>query len=518
MTSPWVRRAILPALFALVMAAAIELAIELRYHPSFWQRSTYLMYDPYRGEPFDRAELAIRLGHLQDTEPDIISVGDSSGFFSLQSTIVNRYLGGAKYLSLNTGANHGYDGYYAIAEYMLQRSHHLKYVVLYVFPGLLPVDGVFKVADLADIAYRDLVSVKAYVTPPSAFLSPYAKFMIFQGRRFHASDPLGGSMPVLQLANTVDTALGWLPEFDVRYNRIDGRIVFDPDDRTDVLNEFLSGEPSSIVAYLNKFDRMVRSYGAHTVIAFAPVSERIIETGDDNIGRSDQALVRFQHEHPDVKFLFPLLTRWGSEKFGMFNHISREYTFLSSEHLGEGLARLLRDPEAIPPYVAQTTPPDTPYPPISIEPTGPEDPKLLDSSLALFSYATTTDKAYWPLLSRRVQQALTREPAFGYMMADAEARTASLAARGIKIGLDFSRLHATPVAVEGVPHCDPRPDLQWVQIDGSMIFTFDSPTDSDSEPVEWPKESGILFPTIIEDGVKKFDGYCLEPSLADQGR
>ena len=54
MTSPWLRRAILPILYALALAGTIELAIELRYHPDYWQRSTYLLYDPYRGEPFDR--------------------------------------------------------------------------------------------------------------------------------------------------------------------------------------------------------------------------------------------------------------------------------------------------------------------------------------------------------------------------------------------------------------------------------------------------------------------------------
>src|SRR5262249_54455785 len=151
----------------------IELSIGYRYHPNFWQRTTWLMHDPYRGEIFDRVMLYTKLSHFEDSDPDIISVGDSSGFFGLQSTIVNRYTHGKKYLSLNTGANYAYEGYEAVAEYMLQRSKKLKWVVIYVYPQLLPVPYIIKLADLAPIVHDSLVGVKSYVTPPSAFLSPY---------------------------------------------------------------------------------------------------------------------------------------------------------------------------------------------------------------------------------------------------------------------------------------------------------------------------------------------------------
>ena len=353
----WFRAAmkqlILPAVFAIGVACTIELAVEIRYHPSFWQKTTWLMHDPYKGELFDRVEMYLRLSHLEDSDPEIISVGDSSGFFSLQSTIVNRFTYGHKFLSLNTGANQDYIGYQAIAEYMLRRSKHIKYVVFYLYPQLLPQEIPIKVADLGPITQDSLVSVKSYLTPPSAFLSPYAKFRMFEGRRFHASDPLTNHMPSLQLESTVDDALGWLPEFDVRYDRIDGRAPFYPDTRTSWYQQLGLTDPSAINANLDNFYRMVRSYGAQLVVAFAPIQARGTVPADPLIPIADQALARFQREHSDVKFLFPLITRWGSEKFGMFNHISREYTFLSSERLGKALGRLISHPDSIPPYIAQ---------------------------------------------------------------------------------------------------------------------------------------------------------------------
>ena len=97
-------------------------------------------------------------------------------------------------------------------------------------------------------------------------------------------------------------------------------------------------------------------------------------------------------------------------------------------------------------------------------------------------------------------------------MADTRTRTASLAARGIEIGFDLSQLRAVPVEVSGLPHCADRPGVEWVQLEGSMIFTYDSPDAHVREPVRWPRESHIFVPTIAENGARRFDGYCPEPS------
>jgi hypothetical protein len=197
----------------------------------------------------------------------------------------------------------------------------------------------------------------------------------------------------------------------------------------------------------------------------------------------------------------------------MFNHISRDYTFLSSERLGKALYKLVHDPESIPPYEPQAVAPNS-YPPVVIEPTGPADSSLLQSTLALYLYTSTDDQKYRALLSARVTKLLGDEPAFHAAMEDTRDRVASLAARGIRIGFDLSQMRATPVTVEGLMHCNaPGREAQWVQLDGTMIFIYDSPTISSREPVRWPETSHVLIPTVIEDGVRKFDGYCPEPSM-----
>ena len=83
----------------------------------------------------------------------------------------------------------------------------------------------------------------------------------------------------------------------------------------------------------------------------------------------------------------------------------------------------------------------------------------------------------------------------------------------IEIGFDLSEIRARPIDVKGMTFCNAAPGTQWAYLDGRMIFTYRSPSSSNSEPVSWPETSHIFIPTIIEDGVRKFDGYCLEPSL-----
>jgi hypothetical protein len=519
MRADLMQRLVLPILVVIVSIAAIEFTIQIIYRPSFWQKTTWLMHDPYRywGEVADRDFTFEKLRNVENSDPEIISVGDSSGFFSIQSKIVNHYTDGHKYLSLNTGANDAYDGYKGIAEYMLRRSPHLRYVVLYLFPHILPSEVVLDQADLGPILNSDLVGTKSLVTPPSAGFSPYAKSIVFKGKRYHISDPLSLFAPALQYWATAKETLGWLPEFDVRFDRVNGRMPFRSDRRSAWYHRkyypLNLSDPSMINVVLDDFARMVQRYGAQLVIAFGPFPQRAAAIGDPNIPAAEQALARFQREHPDVKFLFPLMTLWGSEKFGMYNHISREYTFLSSKRLGRALGQLLIDPNSFKPFVPTYRSPAS-YSNIETKIIGPPDKKLLDGALALYLYTSTADETYRLLISKRVLELLDQDQAFREMMDDARSRVEMLSRRGITIGFNLTGLQGTPVSVRGMDFCTGLDD-QWVQIDGNIFFGFKSDTYDTSGPVPWPASSHILIPTIVEDGVHKFDGYCPEPSVAD---
>jgi hypothetical protein len=47
-------RLILPTCSIIALIALIEVAIAIGLHPTFWEKSTWLLHDPYRDEPLDR--------------------------------------------------------------------------------------------------------------------------------------------------------------------------------------------------------------------------------------------------------------------------------------------------------------------------------------------------------------------------------------------------------------------------------------------------------------------------------
>ena len=511
------RRLLFPVVAALVAILAGEVAIQFQMAPTFWDKTLWLLYDPYRGEGFDRIVVQQKLQNLLKFNPEVISVGDSSGFFSLQPTIVNRYMDGKKYVNLSTGANQAFDGYKANAEYALRHAPSIKYVVLYMFPQLVPATAVLRAGGLAPLLQDNLVSFRSEVMPPSAALAPYAKYKLFEGRDYRPGDALSNHKVALEFRATVDQTLGWAPEHDIRFDRLYGKLPFYSDDRRiDWMGMLPGSEPSAIVHTLTDFHRMVESYGAKLIVAFAPIPEQLIVFDDYGRKATEETMARFQREHPSVVFLFPLATTFTPDKFAQFNHIAREYVFLSSKRLGEALGKYFRDPGSVPKFVP-TYVEKAPGPRPEVRATGAADDKLKEAAMAFYMYTATADPKYRSQISKQFLDLLDRDDAFRFMMEDTGKRLEILAKSNIQLGYKLDDLKGFPVEVRNVSYCDAgNPTVQWNRLSGVMNFTYSDRFNTSTEPVVWPEASNILVPTIVEDGVRKFDGYCVEPSLNPQ--
>jgi hypothetical protein len=509
----YITQLIAPLLLAISAISFVELAVQLSFHPTFWDKTTWLMHDPYRGELFDRVVVSEKLSNLLDVDADIISVGDSSGFFSLQPQIVNRYLHGKKYINLSTGANQAYGGYRAIAEFALRHSPRIKYVVLYIYPQLGPIPSVVGQGGLSPILQDTLVGLQSHITPPSALFSPHAKFRLFEARDYHVGDTLSNHKVYLEFHSTVKDTLGWVPEHDIRFDRF-RRIDFYPVPRNEWYDRLGITDASSFHAILGDFRKMVKSYGAELVIAFAPFPAGSFNPQDENVGATEREFERFQMENADVKFLFPFITAFSSEKFGQFNHIAREYVFLSSSRLGAALDKVIRDPASVSPFHPAKAHPTAP-PQVEFHQTGSSDSNLRNAAMSYFLYTATADERYRELISSRVLDLVDHNQAFRFMMQDTRERGIKLGMRGITLSYDITGLQAIPVEIHNLPHCNASVDIQWVQLGGTVNYSFasTSPIAQSTEPVAWPESSHLFVPTVLENGVHKFDGYCPEPAL-----
>src|SRR6266478_2328678 len=163
---------------AVLVIVIVEINIYWHFQPTFWERTSWFLHDPYRGESFDRLVLSEKLQAVENANPDFITVGDSSGFFSLNPEIIDTYLPGKHLFNTSTGANHAFDGYFATAEYVLRRKPSVKHVVLHMYPGLVPARQVIDKGDLGSIAATQLDSIKGLIeAQPRALFSYNAKLL-----------------------------------------------------------------------------------------------------------------------------------------------------------------------------------------------------------------------------------------------------------------------------------------------------------------------------------------------------
>jgi hypothetical protein len=141
---------------------------------------------------------------------------------------------------------------------------------------------------------------------------------------------------------------------------------------------------------------------------------------------------------------------------------------------------------------------------------------MLDAAMAFYMYAATADESYKSRISKRTLDLLLRDPAFEFMMEDTRKRIAVLARNDAKLLYDTSQLKGTPINVSGMSHCNRDPGVGWVHVHGTMNFGYQSPGKNLKAPVSWPTTSHIFIPTVVEDGVRKFDGFCPEPTVPAQ--
>jgi hypothetical protein len=496
----------LPIIFSLCLILGVELAIQAIKKPGFWEKSTWLLHDPYRGEQFDRLITFEKLKALEVVKPEIISVGDSSGFFSIRPNIVNHNLRGLKYFSLSTGANQAFAGYKGIAEFAIKNNPQIKHVVLNMHPPLLPSPRLFANADLAPILYDNLIGFRSCVTPPSASLSPYAKNLFFYRSKYNPEALLSTHKVYLERHHSIQQSLGWVPEHDIRFDRVAQLTPFYNDSEKNAENMWGIFERSSIMDTLDDFAKMCRKYHVRLYIMFNPMSWSAI-VNDENLRIAEKKLVEFQQRNSDVIFLTQqLVNPWEPAKFGMFNHISRDCVHESSVRMGKALEKAIYMPESIPPFHPAWEAQKFSVP-RNIKLISPATADQKGAALAYFLYTATFDLKYEKQISKRVLTELHRNTGFQLLKDDEKARLDYLAKKKISLDYDSSQIKAEVVSLENGYHPGGVDNVEWIRLSGIMQFGLHSATHNVSEPVNWPEGSNIIIPIIREADGYKFDGY-----------
>ena len=323
---------------ALGVIAATEGVCALALRPGIVERTKFNLIDR-----FHSAVIFGKLNDFADSAPDIVQVGDSSGFHGVRSDLVMRYLGGLKYVNLSCCAALGYRGYYGIADFMLRRNPGIRAVVLYVSLNNLPR------ADLIDGQHQLGAFIQNSLTTPFASLSPAT--VALRQRIVDAMEKKGQAKTDAVFTDDMRAWArahnGWWAEHDRRLTG--GR-------RTQFWREACGptgvkswdDEPSYyapdgqsyMLAEFERFALLAEHHGAKLIVLFNPFSCRGIDGNFLDARRADLRTLLLRYTNV-IALPEQMLEPWPTEEFVSGDHLRVGYDEENGKRVGKLLAGVL---------------------------------------------------------------------------------------------------------------------------------------------------------------------------------
>jgi hypothetical protein len=325
-------------LLALGVIAATEGVCALALRPGIVERTKFNRLDR-----FHNAIIFGKLNDFADSAPDIIQVGDSSGFHGVNPDVVMRYLGGLKYLNLSCCAATGYRGYYGIADFMLRRNSGIKAVVLYVSLNNLPR------ADLIHGQHQLGEFIQNSLTTPFSQFSPAT--VALRQRIVDAMEKKGQSKTDAiftdDMRHSAREHNGWWAEHDRRLAG-DKRAAFWRETCgptgvrvwKDQDSYYAGNRQSYMVTELERFAALAEHHGAKLVVLFHPFSCSGVGGNFLDARRADLRTVMERHPNA-VGLPEQMLEAWPTEKFVSSDHLRVGYDEENSRGVGRLLAQHL---------------------------------------------------------------------------------------------------------------------------------------------------------------------------------
>jgi hypothetical protein len=353
-----------PWLVALTALLAIEVAYWAYARPPRVMWNSFLDLKFAQTDTFQRLAAYRKIVAFEDVDPDIIQVGDSSGFHGVQPPIVMSYIPGWRYLNMSLATNLGYSGYYNIAKLQLERSPHARYLILYTsLIGGVPRKFLWDENEplMAPIIYDEFLSPlhRLAELPTLAARRGVTDYVYYLGYRYkRRGAALSTNRGYLAFDAIFRQSNGWTRETDVEgdiaaniYRSILPNIDVNEKAASNAVRAALRRLPRVTderffdwwtlkqVSYFDlvygKFAQLAEDYGVQLVLIFNPFprSTQRPEFGELMDWKAIEAgLRRVRKRHPEV--IVTGFDFWPDERFSVFSHVAAPYSDDSSRRVG----------------------------------------------------------------------------------------------------------------------------------------------------------------------------------------
>jgi hypothetical protein len=339
-----------PILVAIGVIAAVEAAVMVLRHPDDVERSNFLTFSYLRPEIGQRLIVYEQLHAFGQSSPDIIQIGDSSGFYGVNPDIVERYLGGLSYVNLSCCTVLGFGGHYAIAHFMLRHNPSIKAVVLYV----TPFDFFASNADnsFAEPVQNSFDSLRSYIMPPSIALRREITEATYTLAGMAGSSP-NDNRDLERLLRFVRDNKGWLPENDIRlsgraldeyWHGICGpeHLYLQNDGEQYYSHDLLRGRQSRLTIDIARLADLAARYRAKLILIAQALPCAFAGTAFDARARD---LDRLRSEYPNLVVVpSPPFFRLPTDMFSSIAHLRVGNEIANSRRVGLAVAHALGAP------------------------------------------------------------------------------------------------------------------------------------------------------------------------------
>ena len=347
-------------IFALFAAGLIESATWFFYERNHGAQSNFLTFNFPDYVNYDYAVVYEKIKYFGDKHPEVIQVGDSSGYMGIRSNVVNEYLkNGDRYANLSCCTTVGWDGQYGLVSYFLRNTDDVKAIVLYNSPlanipsfanELGSEDPFFQLG--GDIR-KEFASWRRLIALPSLQLREDAHKEVFYRLPFKLIDVDYNERKILDhssyqyMVDTLDHYGGYTPDpisddatlrkehWDTSLNCMKTCKLGMKDFCSDAKSDWKADRVYDTYA---EFAKLARVYGVKVIIAHQVVPCTI---GDHTVASAQKQLDRLLKDYPEVSSPFPLIETWEKELFTVPAHIEHENTDRLSQRLGLALQKLL---------------------------------------------------------------------------------------------------------------------------------------------------------------------------------
>ncbi|MBF0282867.1 MAG: hypothetical protein HQL51_00210 [Magnetococcales bacterium] len=325
--------------FIVAVEGCLMLTANVPFHDIY---SNFIELSPVHNENIARLILWEKLTTLPQNTPDadIVTVGDSSGFYGLVPEIVESQLQGGKLLNMNCCSDIGLDGYFQIVHYLTENMKNPRAILLSITPHAVLSD---QPNDLStQLRQQFILPSKLLKFPSMRYRLPISNLVFHREWRdelwFRRAEE---RKTWNEMRDALTTHRGWAPVPEITGRKSPKVRCMRWDAEKQAAIKANRDEAPSLLPGLRRIAEFTKGRNIRFFVVFNPVSCPL--ESNPVVQEIRRQMEQFEQEHPETRIRMKIPRVWDEDRFHDIWHLRNEGVRLNSLEVGSALGLALAD-------------------------------------------------------------------------------------------------------------------------------------------------------------------------------